>query len=64
MLDDVKGIEENPHRMRRICQPPVGKRIGSEQITKLIVNLRLRHGHPREQREARNDRGRANGRHG
>ena len=48
MLDDVKRIEENPQGMRRICQPPVSKRVCREQITELVVNLRLRHGHPRE----------------
>src|SRR5882762_745041 len=58
MLNDVKGVEENPQRMRRIYEPPVGKRIAREQVTKLIVYFRLRHRHPREQRQAGNNRGR------
>ena len=56
MLDHMKRVEENPHRVRRIRHAPVPERVRSQQIAELVVNFRLRHGHPGQQREAREDR--------
>ena len=46
MLDDVKCVEENPQRMRRISEPPVGKRIRGQQVAEFIMHFRLRHRKP------------------
>ena len=59
MLDHVKRIEENPQRMRRICQAAVSEGVRGEQVAELVVNLRLRHRHPGQQRQTREDRGAA-----
>ncbi len=60
MLDDVKRVEEDPEGMRRIGQAAVSESVGGEQIAELVVHLGLRHGHPRQQRQARKDGHRAN----
>ena len=58
MLDDVKGIEKNPERMRRIRQTPVSECVPGKQVAELVVNLGLRHGQPRQERHSREDRDR------
>jgi hypothetical protein len=64
MLDDMKCVEKNPERVRRIRQAPVGKRIRGKQIAELVVYLGLWHGQPQQERHARKDRDRANRRDG
>ncbi len=64
MLDDVKCVEKNPQRMRRIRQPPVSERVPGKQVAELVVHLGLRHGQPRQERHARKDRDRADGHYG
>jgi hypothetical protein len=64
MLDDVKCIEKNPERVRRIRETPVSERIPGKQVAELVVNLGLRHGQPRQQRHPRENRDTANGRYG
>ena len=64
MLDDVKRVEKNPQRMRRIRQPPVSERVRGKQVAELVVNFGLRHGQPRQERHSRKDRDRANGHYG
>jgi hypothetical protein len=61
MLDDVKRIEKNPKRMRRICQTSVSECVRGKQIAELVVNFRLGHGEPRKQRQSRENRERSNG---
>jgi hypothetical protein len=63
MLDDVKCVEENPERMRRICQPAVSKGVRGKQVAELIVNLGRRDWEPRQKRHTRKDGGRADGRY-
>ena len=38
----------DPHRMRGIGEPPVGKRVGGEQVAEFIVNERLGDRHDRQ----------------
>jgi hypothetical protein len=64
MLDDVKRIEKNPERMRRIRQSPVSECIAGQQVAELVVNLGLRHRQPRQERHTSEDRCAANGRYG
>ena len=64
VLDDVKCVKENPQGMRRICQASVSESVRREQVAEFIVDLRLWHGHPGQQRDARNDCDCADGQHG
>src|SRR5687768_11888089 len=41
LLEYVKAFKMNPHRMRRIRQSTMGKRVRSEQITKFVVISRF-----------------------
>jgi hypothetical protein len=53
MLDDVKRVEKNPHRMRRIREPSVGEGVPGQQVAELVMNLRLGHGEPRQEGQTR-----------
>jgi len=58
---DVKCIEKDPQRVRRIREPPVNERVCGEEITKLVVNFRLRDRHPWQQGKSQKNRCRADG---
>jgi hypothetical protein len=46
--DDVKGFQMHPHCRRGIGEASVGKSVTGEQKTELVVDVRMRDRHPRE----------------
>ncbi len=63
LLDDVKGLEVLPQRVRRIRQPAVRERVGRQQVAELVMNHRQRHPLPaqegaRDQRQGSHQHGR------
>ena len=64
MLQDMKRVQKNPHRMRRIGQPAVRESVRREQVAEFVVHFGLRHGLPRQQRHAREDGDHADGQEG
>ena len=59
MLEDMKSVQKNPHRMWRIGQPAMSKSVCRQQIAEFIVNFRLWHRLPRQKRHSREDGDRA-----
>src|SRR2546422_3781966 len=55
-LIDVKRLEVNPHRVRWVGEPPMGKRIGHQEITELVVNRGARNWKDRQDSEPSHDR--------
>jgi hypothetical protein len=43
VLVHVKCVEVDPHRVRRIGEPPVSERVARQQITEFVANLRKGH---------------------
>src|ERR1051325_7802735 len=41
LLNDVEALEMPPHRVRRICQPPMREGIGGEKVAELVMRYRL-----------------------
>lgn len=42
LVDDVKALKVDPHRMCGVCQAPVRKCIGRKQVAELVVELGFR----------------------
>src|SRR5579862_442273 len=53
MLQDVEGVEKDPHRMRGIRQAALRKRVGREEITELVVDNRQGNRLQRKNRNAK-----------
>ena len=45
----------NPHRMCGIGDPPMGERVGGQQIAEFVIPARLWHSQNRDQRDAHDD---------
>jgi hypothetical protein len=50
----MKCVEENPHLVRRIGEPAVGKSVPGQQVAELIMNFWKRNWDQREDTEANN----------
>ena len=48
LLDDVKRFEMLPEQVRRVGQPAFGKRVGGQQIAKLVMHSRHWHAYRRK----------------
>ena len=40
ILNDVNGVQKNPHGMRWVCQTAMRERVSSKKITKLVMKSR------------------------
>jgi hypothetical protein len=55
VLQHMKCIQEQPHRMRRVGDPSVGESVPGKQITELVVTNRGGQRQHREHRQAQGD---------
>jgi len=51
LLEDVEGLEVGPERMGRIRQPAEGEGLGREEVSELVVDVRLRDAEERQGQE-------------
>ena len=53
LVDDVRGLEVHPQRVRRVRQPAVRERVGGQEVAELVGDVRLRDPDEERDRDAR-----------